>query len=91
MPLKKLQTSDFRLQLSHPFARRADDRLDELMVRVFVPEAHQLAQALTPVRAIVVATAKIKRPDRIVRRPDGENADAAGRRQAQNRFQAVRG
>src|SRR6476469_6444758 len=62
----------------HLVARRADDRLDELVIRVFVAAADQLADPLPPVRSIVVAAGEIEQAERVVRRPDGENPDAFG-------------
>ena len=48
----------------------ADDRFDELVVGVLVGAGHQFGQVLTAVGRLVVRTAHIERPDRVVRRAD---------------------
>src|SRR5205807_1554551 len=64
---------------SYSFTRGADDRLDELMVRVLVAAIHQLREPERPARPVVVAAVEIERTNWIVRRANRENADAAGR------------
>ena len=48
-------------------AAGADDRLDELPVRVLVAAIEQLAERVRPVRPLVVDAAEIERAERIVR------------------------
>ena len=47
------------------------------MIGVLVAAAHQLAQSLAPMRSIVVAAGEVERANRVVRRADREDADAA--------------
>src|SRR3954469_10997245 len=54
----RASTSDFWLPSSDrstadPLSARADDRLDELVVRILVSAAHQLGEILPPVGSIV--------------------------------------
>src|SRR2546430_4885749 len=67
---------------AHSFAARADDRLDELMVGVFVTAVHQLEERVPPVGSIIVAAAEIKRANWIVARMHGEDAHDFGGCQA---------
>ena len=67
---------------AHSFAARADDRLDELMVSVFVTAIHQLEERVPPVGSIIVAAAEIKRANWIVARMHREDAHDFGGCQA---------
>src|SRR6185295_8479758 len=64
--------------MTDPLATRTNDGLDELMVGVFVAAVDQFPESLTAMRSIVERAAKIKRPDRVVRRPDREHPHAGG-------------
>ena len=63
-----------------PLAARADHRLDELVVGIFVAAAHQLGERLPAIGPIVEAAGEVERADRIVRGPNRENARPAPRR-----------
>src|SRR4051812_30283140 len=52
----------------------ADDRLDELVIRVFVAAREQLGQRLPAIRAVVVRSAEVERAHRIVLRVNREHA-----------------
>src|SRR5512138_263077 len=64
--------------MSDPLATRTNHGLDELTVGVFVAAVDQFPESQTTVRSIVERAAKIKRPDRVVRRPDREHPYASG-------------
>src|SRR4051812_39755623 len=70
-----------RGRASEMLAAGADDRLDELAVRVFVAALHQLAQRLPPVRGLIIRGVEVERTKRIVSRThDVDGVEAAARR-----------
>ena len=56
----------------NPLAARADDRLDELPIRVLVSAINEFGEPLTAVRSFVVSAGKIQWAERIVRRANDE-------------------
>src|SRR5919204_2658652 len=58
---------------AYPFAARAHEGLDELVMGVLVPAAHQLGGRWAAIGSIVVPAGKIKWPDGIVRRTNRED------------------
>src|SRR5437667_12025839 len=75
--------------IADQLAARAENRFDELIIRVAVSPAHQLVQRLDPVGPIVELAPKVEGSDRIVARANREDAcarnAAQGTRVADNR------
>ena len=71
------ESANSALHCFHAFAAGADDRIDELAVRILVPAVHEFGEREAPIGPLIVAPAEIERANGIVNRPDEVHAPEA--------------